>query len=51
MLREELRSAYATIDSLKLTLALMTDRAEAAEARVRIMREEIRDAKRTPFDE
>ena len=45
LLRVELREARETIAALRLQLAITLDRAEHAEDRLRILREEISDAR------
>ncbi len=50
MYRAELREALRTIEALRTELAMALDRAERAEETLRTLREEIREARRTPFD-
>ena len=49
MYREALREAHEEIATLKTQLAMALDRAEIAEDRNRVLREEIREARQTPF--
>lgn len=46
MLREMLRDARQTIDRQRAEILMALDRAEQAEAKLRILREEIAEAKR-----
>jgi len=49
MLKESLRGEMELAESLRLQLAMALDRAEKAEAALRVLREEIADARQTPF--
>lgn len=50
MLRAELRQAQEKIVRLEAEQEMLVTRCETAEERLRILREEIREARRTPFD-
>ena len=51
LLREMLKTTQDEVETLKTHLALALDRAEKAENLNRILREELLDAGKTPFDE
>ena len=48
-LREALKDARQQNEHMRIELALVLDRAELAEDRLRVLREELREARETPF--